>query len=260
LDRIISIEDLLQALQPTIIVILLIVLLRFILSRVLSSLTERGSITVTTRATIMKAVDVVVFFTVIIALLQSVAAPYEVLIAIVLIIVIGLFIFYYELREFLAYINLQLLRHLRGRTFEIYFPYHSKPVYGRIVNIELLSATIEDIYGRKIYVSNSLLMNAVLKDHIPSITLKITLKNIGENPTALLNNVIGVIRDIESKIFRVDERRISIENMGLNSVVFKLTVYPFTTPIRISDLANFIGTLNSLLNKYEPVIEIIEPG
>ncbi|MET1159841.1 MAG: hypothetical protein ABWW65_02660 [Thermoprotei archaeon] len=252
-------ETIIEMLQPTLITIFAVLLFRFILGRILYSLAERGTITIAIRATIIKAIDVVVFFIIVVSVLRLIATPYEVAIAVTLIAVFGFFIFYYELREFLAYVNLQLLRHLRGKTFEIYFPHHSRPVFGRIVNIELLNTTIEDVYGKKVYVSNSLLLNAVLKDYLPSITLRIRLEGFNESPSVVLENAIKAIKELESKIFRIDERRVSIESMGLNKIVFRLTLYPPTTPVRISDLVDFIRKINETLNKYNPIIEIIEP-
>ncbi|OYT37824.1 MAG: hypothetical protein B6U89_06765, partial [Desulfurococcales archaeon ex4484_58] len=167
-------------------------------------------------------------------------------------------LFYYELREFLAYINLQLLRHLRGKTFEIYLPSHSKPIYGRIINIDLLNSTIEDIYGRRIYVSNSLLLNSILREHIPSIQLKITLNDIGDKVQDVLSNILSSFKEIDTGIFRIDDRKVSIERVSSNQISFKLVINPTSTPIRVSDLLSFTNTLNNLLSKYKPVIEVIE--
>ncbi len=253
-----DIENALQIMQPIIVTIIVILLLRFILNKILSSLTERGTLTITTKATIMRFVDIIVGFIIILVVLQALIQPYQVFVVVAILLFISFFLFYYELREFVAYINLQLLRHLRGRTFEIRLPNHEKPVYGRIVNIELLNSTIEDIYGKRIYVSNSLLVNAVLREHIPSIELRITLHKLGPELASALENILGSLREIDTGIFRIDTKKISIEKVSRNSITFRLIVFPTSTPIRISDLLNFIELLNNLLNKYEPSIEVIE--
>ncbi len=253
-----SIEYWLYTLQPALIIIVLVLLLRFILNRILLSLAERGTLTLTTKATIMRFIDVIVFFIIVVVTLQVVIAPYQVLIAVSILVILGLFLFFYELREFMAYINLQLLRHLRGKTFEILLPQHSKPIYGRIIKIDLLSSTIEDIYGRRIHVSNTLLMNAILREHIPSIMLRITLRNIGENVTNTLNSLIDNMKEVDIKLFRIDERKISIEKMSGDELVFKLIVYPTVTPVRVSDIVNLINRLTNIMRTYNPVIEVLE--
>ncbi len=253
-----SIEVFIQTLQPAIIVVLMVLLLRFILNRIFTSLAERGTLTISTKATIMRFVDIAVFFIIIVAVLQILVAPYQVLLAVSILVLLASFLFFYELCEFLAYINLQLLRHLRGRTFEIYLPNHSKPIYGRIVNIDLLSSTIEDIYGRKIHVSNSLLMNSVLREHIPSIMLKITLRNVSEDPSNLLLNLMNSLRELDAKVFRIDEKKLALEKVGSDSLTFKLIVYPTATPVRIGDIVNLVKMLNMMMNKYDPLIEVVE--
>ena len=104
-----SIESLLYSLQPAIITIVVLLLLRLILNRILSSLAERGTLTITTRATIIRFTDIIVFFIAVIVILQTFIEPYQLLIAVSILVILGVFLFYYELREFMAYINLQLL-------------------------------------------------------------------------------------------------------------------------------------------------------
>lgn len=253
-----GIESLLHSFQPAIIVIVTVLLMRLILNKIFNSLAERGTLTITTKVTIMRFIDIIVFFTIVIAFLQVVIAPYQVLVAVSIIVVLSLFLFFYELREFMAYINLQLLRHLRGKTFEILLPYHIKPIYGRIASIDLLSSTIEDIYGRRIHVSNSLLMNAILREHIPSIMLRITLKSNINDVSELLNNIVKSLKEIDIRLFRIDERKISIEEISNNEFIFKLIVYPTVTPVRISDIANLINRLITLMRSYNPEIKVIE--
>jgi hypothetical protein len=253
-----SVEPIFYSLEPAIITILLVLLLRFVLNKILLSLAERGTLTIATKATIMRFIDITVFFVVVVVVLQVLVPPYQVLIAVSIIIVLGLFLFFYELREFMAYINLQLLRHLRGKTFEILLPHHTKPIYGRIISIDLLGSTIEDIYGRRIHVANTLLMNAILREHIPSIMLRISLNNPKGELVDMLSSLIDSLKNLDVRLFRIDERKISIEKMSNDVVVLRLIAYPSVTPVRIIDVINLVNRLNTMLRTYNPVIEILE--
>jgi len=252
-----SVEAFLQSLQPVFITILVILLLRFILSRILGSLADRGVLTLSTRATIMRFIDVIVFFAIIIVVLQATVQPIEVYVPLSIIVLLTVITFLPELREFTAYINLQLLRRVRGKVFEIHLPNHNEPVYGRITSVELLYSTIEDAFGRKMYVSNTQLMNSVLKEHNPLIRLRITVRNLGEEPVNTLNSILSSLKSFESSVFRIDEKRVWINSIGGEAIVFTLDIHPISTPIRMSDLMVFIDGLNKLLKKNEPVIEVV---
>lgn len=254
----ISIEEFLRQLQPLFIALILIVIIRFIINYIISSLVERGKVTYVTRSIFMRTIDLILLFIAISIILHTFFAPYQIFIALTVLIIVLAILFLYELREFIAYINLQLMRRISGRVYEIHLPNHNKPIYGKIVSINPLETVIEDLYGRRIHVSNSLLMNSILREHVYSITLKITLRDLGEKPVEELNRIIKVIRNIESKVFRIDERKVLINEISSDKCVLKIIANPIVTPIRTIDLIELIERLNSNLSNYKPIVELVE--
>lgn len=255
-----TIENILFSLQSTIIISLLAILIRFIINRFLSVLFDRGAITIGTKSTIMRFVDVIVVLVILVAFLQALVAPPIVVYAVLVFATITITLFYYELREFVAYINLQLIRHIRGRNYEIYLPNHAKPIYGRIVSIELMNTIVEDMYGRRIYIANSLLVNAIIKEYVPVIQLRLRLSHAEGDPIKVIEDVTASIKSIDIGVFRLDEKKILIDKIGGGEVVARINAYPLSIPIRLTDLVKLADMLSKSLAKYNPVIEFMELG
>jgi len=251
------VEHVIRTSLPVIAAILVVVIIRFFVSKVLSSLVQRGSITLGTKSAIMRFVDLAAIVAVVITIIHAVTVAYEAIIAIVLLIVVGVMLFFYELKEFAAFVNLQLLRPLRGKTFEILLPHHEKPIHGRIVAVDLLNSLIEDTSGRKIYVANSLLSNAVFKEYYPYIALRITLKSRGKGVEQAINEVIKCLARVSTGLFRIEEREIEIEKIGVDEVVLRVPVHPTAAHIRSSDIARLVEELVKELKDHNPVIEVL---
>ncbi|MCD6301201.1 MAG: hypothetical protein J7L82_03925 [Staphylothermus sp.] len=255
-----SIENLLYSLRSAIIIVLLVILIRFIIGRLLTVLFDRGIITLGTRSTIMRFVDVVAVLVVITAFLQSLVAPPVVLYTLAIFTLLSSVLFFYEIREFIAYINLQLIRHIRGRNYEILLPNHNKPIYGRIVSVELMNTIIEDVYGRRIYVANSLLVNAIIKEYVPVIQLRIKLSHAEGDPIRVIEDVADSLRKVDIGVFRLDEKKLIIDKIGRGEVIARINAYPLAIPIRLTDLIKLADSLSKSLAKYNPVIEFMELG
>jgi len=251
------VEQVIRTSLPVIAAILVIAVIRFFLSKVLSSLVQRGSITLGTKSAIMRFVDLAAIVAVIITVIHAVTVAYEALIAVVLLIAVGAMLFFYELKEFAAFVNLQLLRPLRGRTFEILLPHHEKPVYGRIVAVDLLNSLIEDTSGRKIYVANSLLSNAVFREHYPYIALRITLKSHGKGVEQVVNEAIKCLTNVSTGMFRIEEREIEIEKISVDEIVLRAPIHPTAAHIRSSNIARLVEELVKELKDHDPVIEVL---
>lgn len=256
-DQSISIEEYIRELQPLFIALMLILFIRFIINYIISSLVERGKITYVSKSIFMRTIDLILLFTSVSIVLHTFFAPYQIFIALTVLIVVLAVLFFYELREFIAYIDIQLMRRISGRVYEIHLPNHNKPIYGKIININPLETVIEDLYGRRIYVSNSLLMNSILREHVYSITLRIVLRDLGDKPVESLNKIIKNIKSVESKVFRIDERKIIVDEISSDQCVLKIIANPIVTPIRTSDLIELIERLNNILLNHKPVIEIV---
>jgi len=257
IETAVSVEETLSTLLPVLAAIAVILLIRYIIGRLLSSLVERGTLTLGTKIAILRFVNIAVLIAILIIILQVVTASHLVIFAIAVLVVVGGVIFFYELKEFAAYINIQLLRHLRGRVFEITLPYHEKPIYGRIVNIEPTGSTIEDMYGRKVYVSNTLLMNSILRDYQPCIPLRITVKKASNSVTEVIDKIVESLNKAGHGLFRVDESDIVIENMSESTLTLKVLAHPAAIPVRAGDLARIAETLIDALKPYSPSIEVV---
>ncbi|ABN70196.1 hypothetical protein Smar_1100 [Staphylothermus marinus F1] len=255
-----TIEGILFSLQSALIVTLLVVLVRFIINRFLTVLFDRGVITISTKSTVMRFVDLSAILVILVAFLQALVSPPIVIYAVLVFAFIAITLFYYELREFVAYINLQLIRHMRGRNYEIYLPNHHKPIYGRIVSVELTNTIIEDIYGRRIYVSNSSLTNAIIKEYVPVIQLRLKLSHAEGDPIKVIEDITASLREIDTGIFRLDDKKILIDRIGGGEVIARINAYPLSIPLRFSDLVKLADLLSKSLAKYNPIIEFIELG
>ncbi len=251
------IETALFSMWTAILITLLVVVVRIILARFITALMNRGRISAGTKATLIRLIDIITVFVILVAFLELVVTFNILILTITLLILASLVLFFYELREFLAYINLQLLRHLHGRNYEIKLPHHDKPIYGRIMSIEPLNSIIEDIYGRRIYVSNSLLVNSIMIEYVPSIQLLIKLSHAEGDPMTVVRDVIELIKRLDLGIFRIDEKKIMIKRIGGGEVVLIVRAYPSSLPIRLTDLVKLADTINKSLSKYNPVIEFI---
>lgn len=253
-----SIETFIRGLYPLFITLAIIVLIRLAISYLMSSLVEHGRITHVTKSAFMKLLDLILFFTAIVVALQTFFAPYQVFVALSVLVALIAITFFYELREFNAYINLQLTRRLRGRIFEIHLPNHNQPIYGKISSIDLFESTIEDIYGRKIHVPNSLLAKAVLREHVHSIVLRIALRSSVSKPLERLHEIVSAIKKMDFEVFRLDEVKVMVDEMSDDSVSLKVVVNPTVVPIRATDVAELINKVRSQLSEYNPVVRVVE--
>ncbi len=252
------VESIIFKMWTAIAITLLVVVIRIILARFITALMNRGRISAGTKSTLIRLIDVISIFIILVAFLELVVTAYMLVVTVALLIIASIILFFYELREFLAYINLQLLRHIHGRTYEFKLPHHDKPVYGRIISIEPLNSTIEDIYGRRIYVSNTLLVNSIMTEYIPSIQLLIKLSHAEGDPMTVVNDVIDSIKRLELSVFRIDEKKIVIRRIGGGEVSIIIRAFPTSLPVRLSDLLRLVEKINKSLAKYNPVIQFLE--
>jgi hypothetical protein len=250
-----SVENILFQLETPILITLLLIITRIILVRFLGALMSRGRISAPTKATLSRLIDLIVVFTTIVVFLEVVVSMEVLVLTVAVIIIIIFLLFYYELREFLAYINLQLQRHLHGRSYEFLLPNHPQPVYGRIISIEPLSSIIEDIYGRRIFVSNTLLVNGIIREYIPAVELRLTLHHRASSPEEVISDIASSIRELKLGIFRIDDKKIFVEKYGAQEAIVRIRAHPTSLPIRISDLAKIVESINKSLEKYDPIIE-----
>ncbi|RLG84582.1 MAG: hypothetical protein DRO40_00900 [Thermoprotei archaeon] len=254
-----AIEEIFTQYSNIFITIIIMVFARILIVRLINSLFERGVFSVGTRVILIRIIDTAVIMIILATILHQLAATYATYIVIAVFAAMVLVLFFYEIKEFTAYISLQLIKHIKGRNLEIYLPGHTKPIYGKVISIDPLFSTIEDIFGNKIHVVNSLLVNAIVKEHTPSIILRLTLR-----PTAntklydLIKRVHTVFDESRIPVFRIHENQIEISKIQGNVIVLNLNVTPISMPIRVSDMIRLINHLMVALKEYDPEIEIVK--
>lgn len=254
----ITIEKILTQYSWFVIVLLLIVVTRILLTRIVTILFERGIFSIGTKAMLTRIIDTIMIIVVIIAVLQLFQASMVGYLVMVIVAAMILIVFFYEIREFTAYVSLQLLRYIKGRSLEIHLPGHQQPVYGKIIAMDPMSSIIEDIYGNKYFVANSILVNALVKEKHPSILIRLVLTR-RNNITLkeLIENIVGIFGSSDLPTFRLRENQIEIVRVEGNKVVLNIYVTPIAIPVRVVDIVKLVETLNYRLRDYEPVIEVI---
>jgi len=237
---------------------LAIAVVRFTLTRFIGTLVRRGLISLGTRVTLLRVIDLTLlslFIIVSVHILTASLTPYAI-IAILGLLVLTLF--FYEVREFTAYITLQMFKHIRGRSVEVYLPGFTSPIKGRVIDLTPFTSVIEDMHGNKIYVANSLLINSIIREHNPSINIRLILSfNEGEDIVELFNKIKSTLKEIELGPFRFSEDYISIRSLNKDSLVVDIRLTALALPIRNPDLLRILNQLSKALTPYNPVLEVI---
>ncbi len=247
----------LEFLAPAIISLLILFIARILIGRLITTLYNRGIIGVGTRITLFRILDTASVIIAILVIVQAYTAALTVYVVVFLIAILTVIMFFYEIRGFTAYISLQLLKYIKGRYLEIRLPNQFKPIYGRIVSMEPFSTTIEDVYGNRVFVANSLLVNAVVRETVPSIPIKITLHISGEDSLRkAIDKIIDVFKHGLVNVFRVSESQIVIEKVTKDSAIVTVNAIALSLPIRLSDITKLLDVLRGELSSYEPIIEI----
>jgi hypothetical protein len=248
---------LLNQLEVITLLAVVVVVIRYILSRFLSSLTQRGSISLSSKALLTRLIDLTLLSAFLIISVNIVTAsltPYAV------VIVLGftvLTLFFYEVKQFAAYIALQMFRHVKGRNAEIYLHTTSEPIKGRIVEISPLTSVIEDFFGNKIYIPNTVLMESVIKELNPSINIRLVLSIKDEDVNDVFNDVRRVFKEVDLGPFRFNDNHVVIKSLNTKFLVVDIRLSSIALPIRNIDILKVLNQLSRALSKYEPVLEVV---
>ncbi len=253
-----DIEELIYKATPAIILLIVLVVLRYFINRLMLTLYRKGYIGIGTKITIMRIMDSIFILVFALFIIQSYIPSIVTYAVIIIFAVLVTILFFYEIREFTAYISLQLLKYIRARYLEIKLPGHAKPIYGRIVSMDPFSSTIEDVFGNKTYIANSLLLSAAISEVSPFIHLRIRVRREAEKPLHnVLHEVLNVFKQSGVAVFRVNEEQVKLEKISANEIVLCLRLIPVTSPIRISDVVKLIRHIEDKLKDYNVVIELL---
>jgi len=239
-----------------IIVILIAVIIRYLFIKFLRALENRNIITIGTRALITRILDIIILIFTVIVTVQIITAE---LTQYIIVLAVGIFIFilfYYEIREFTAFIAIQLERRVLKTWVEIYPPNLSNPIRGRIIEIQPFSSTIEDIYGNKMHIANSILLHSLIREYTPNIQLKVTI-----TPKENLNidDFFKTIKNaLSSSYFRIDEQSFILKTFNKNSITFIVKMIPQQVPLRKIDIYKITKEILKTFTEDSITIEIIE--
>lgn len=239
--------------------IVIAILIRYVLAWFITTLMRRGLISVGTKMIMSRIIDIIVIVTVSLILIHIVTAslaPYVIMTVLGLLVLI---MFYYEIREFTAFITIQMQRYARGTWIEVYLPGHTTPVTGRLVDVQPFNSILEDVYGNKIYMANSVLVNSLIKEYNPSVILQLTVNTSTPTGEQLrLSAMFDTVREsVENSPFRFDETYTLIKSMSMGKVSILIRLVPLTTPVRASDLYKIMNQVTMNLKEFDPKIEVL---
>ncbi|MEM0505588.1 MAG: hypothetical protein QW267_06290 [Sulfolobales archaeon] len=251
-------ESLINQLELIALLAITIVVIRYVLGKFITSLVQRGGISIGTKATLIRMIDLVLLSSFLIISVNIVTASLTPYAIVAILGILVLTFFYYEVKQFAAYITLQMFKHVKGRNAEIFLHGYSEPIRGRIVELTPLTSTIEDIFGNKIYIPNTLLIESAIKEHNPSINLRIILNLAeGEDVVELFGKVKSAFKNIDLGPFRFNESHITIKSLDTTTLVIDVRLSAIALPIRNPDVLRILDQLSKSLQKYKPVLEIV---
>ncbi len=231
------------------------ILIRYLIAWFLSTLMRRGLISAGTKMMMTRILDILVLVIIVMVSVHFITASLAPYIIIIMVGLLVLILFYYEIKEFTAFIALQLQRYARGTWIEVYLPNFNNPLRGRLVDIQPFNSILEDVYGNKIYVTNSVLLNSMIKEYIPSVHIKLTIKI---RDYLNINEIIETIKEMVSgSPFRFDESFTPIKEMSQDTISLIIRLVPLSTPVRASDLYKIMRQISTELSTYQPSIEIL---
>ncbi|MEM4481711.1 MAG: mechanosensitive ion channel family protein [Desulfurococcaceae archaeon] len=249
------VQGVLWKLQVPFIIILTLIAVRVLLKRVLDTLNTKKILSFEAKETIIRVLDIFIIIIAFLMLLSQFIEVYSVLIAVG---VLGLsiaVILFDRIKGFIVYLRLQADRRVLNKPYMIILPGFGKSIYGRVTNISSTYCTIEDIFGDRYMVPNTLIYNAVLKPYTPYLVFRLRVKLSSEEDK---KQVLELIKNLRSDVFRVDERKCIVDRISKDEVDLKIALHPLSTTIRSADIQNFIAEQLERFKEYEVEIELIE--
>lgn len=244
-----------------VIMIVVAVAVRFIFSWLITNIAKRGVISSGTKILITRIIDIVIIAMILIGVVSIVTASLVPYVVVFVIALLSLLLFYNEVKEFSAYINIQLMRLRRNPWVEIYLPGIDKPLTCRILDISPFNTVLEDVFGNKIYVPNTVLSNSVYRARQPHVVLRLGLSvihgvaSIGDFDCGkIVSKVSEVARDM---LFRVETESTLLRVIDPQKAEIVVSLVPAKLPIRATDVTRLTTKLSEVLKDYKPEIEVV---
>ena len=250
--------------QDFVLIVILIVVavaVRFIFSWLITSISKRGVISSGTRILVTRIVDIVIVVMILIGVAGIVTASLVPYIVVFVIAILSLLLFYNEVKEFSAYINIQLMKLRRNPWVEVYLPGIDKPITCRVLDISPFNTTLEDVFGNKIYVPNTVLSNSVYRARQPHVVLRLGLSvihRIASTGDFDCNKVVSKVNEVARDVlFRVETENVLLRMIDPQKVEIVVSLVPAKLPIRASDVTKLTTKLSEVLKDYRPEIEVV---
>ncbi len=250
--------------QDFMLIVMLVVVavaIRFIFSWLLTNIAKRGVISPGTKILVTRIVDIVIAVMILIGVVGIVTASLVPYVVVFVIAILSLLLFYNEVREFSAYINIQLMRLKRNPWVEVYLPGIDKPITCRILDISPFNTVLEDVFGNKIYVPNTVLSNSVYRARQPHVVVRLGLSvihGLASTGDFDCNKIVSKVNDVAREmLFRVDAENTLLKMIDPHRVEIVVSLVPAKLPIRASDITRLTTKLSETLKDYKPEIEIV---
>ncbi|PUA32296.1 MAG: hypothetical protein B7O98_06440 [Zestosphaera tikiterensis] len=232
--------------------------IRFFLNWLLSGIASRGVISLGTKSFVSRVIDIATLVVIVLGFVSIITASLTPYMVVLIIGVLTFVIFYHEIREFSAFINIQLLKLKKNLWVEIYLPGIDRPLIGRILDITPFNAVLEDILGNKVHIANSVLVNSVFRERQPHVVLRVKITS-SSNPNERLD--LKKITDEVKKaaadvLFRVESDGVMIKSIREDSVELILNIVPVKPPVKVGDIYKLVEAVYKALNGYNPEVEV----
>ncbi|MGC8975436.1 MAG: hypothetical protein ACP5KB_04480 [Thermoprotei archaeon] len=235
--------------------------LRFVISWLIANIAKRGVISPGTKILITRIIDIVIIVMILIGVVSIVTASLVPYVVVFVIALLSLLLFYNEVKEFSAYINIQFMRLRKNPWVEVYLPGIDKPLTCRILDISPFNTVLEDVFGNKIYVPNTVLSNSVYRARQPHVVVRLGLSithgiaSTGDFDCGrIVSKVSEVARDV---LFRVETESTLLRVISPQKAEIVVSLVPVKLPVRATDVTRLTTKLSEALKDYMPEIEVV---
>ncbi len=239
--------------------IVVTVSIRYLVAWFVNTLAGSGVISYSARTLIIKVLDILVISAIIVVSIHLITASLTPYIVATIIGVLTFVIFYYEIKEFTAFITVHLQKFTKGAWIEILIPRIECALKGRIVDVQLFNSVLEDIHGNRTYIANSLLVNSIIREYKPKVYVKIKLNGLNSDDelVGLDTKIMYKVKEASAELpFRLEESKTFVESIANGSVTFAMELIPLSIPVRASDITKLAKYLINHLREYNPEIKV----
>jgi hypothetical protein len=247
------VQEVLTRIEAPVVIITTLIIVRVLFKRFLDALTARGTISTAGKETVLRLLDASI---IVISFLTIMGQFIEVHTALVALGILGLvmtMLLIDKLREFTAYLSLRMERKMLDKTYEIRLPGYSKPLYGRVTDILSSHCIVEDAFGEKYMVPNTLMHNAVLKPHTTTLVFDVHVRITDKEDAP---RMISLFKNLNSEVFRIDEKRTCVRYVGPPGLVARIIAHPISSTIRQADINHFMAEVLEKLKSYSVEIRL----